>query len=68
MAFRDRTIAVTDEEFETIMMALDVTEAKYEEIGKEQPHMLPRAKKRRDTYRSLLRYMENQIRPEDTHT
>jgi hypothetical protein len=68
MSFMNRTISVTDEEFETIMMALDVTAARYEELGKEQPHMLPRAKRMRDTYRGLYRYMENQIRPEDTQS
>jgi hypothetical protein len=30
--------------------------------------MVPRAKKMRDTYQSLLRYMENQLRPEDAHS
>lgn len=64
MSFMDRTITVTDEEYETIMSALDVTAARYEELAQKQPHMAPRAKKMRDTYQSLLRYMENQLRPE----
>jgi hypothetical protein len=64
----DRTIAVTDDEYETIMSALDVTAARYEELAQTQPHMVPRAKKMRDTYQSLLRYMANQLRPEDVHS
>jgi hypothetical protein len=61
----DRTITVTDEEYETIMSALNVTAARYEDHAKTQPHIIPRAKKMRDTYQSLLRYMENQLRPSD---
>jgi hypothetical protein len=59
----ERTITVTDEEFRTIMLALDVTAVRHEEEAKTKPHMVQRAKQMRDTYQSLLRYMENQLRP-----
>ncbi len=65
MSFMDRTITVTDEEFKTIMSALDVTAARYEGLTQDQPHMIPRARKMRETYQSLLRYMENQLRIDD---
>jgi hypothetical protein len=65
MSFMDRTITVTDEEYRTIMSALDVTAARYEGLAQEQPHMVPRARKMRETYQSLLRYMENQLLAED---
>jgi hypothetical protein len=64
----DRTITVTDEEYDTVMSALNVTAARYEEIAKTQAHMVPRAKKMRDTYQSLLRYMENQLRADDAES
>jgi hypothetical protein len=62
MSFMDRNITVTDEEYETLMLALDVTAARYEQEAKKEPHMVPRAKQMRDTYSSLLRYKENQLR------
>lgn len=64
-AFMERTIAVTDEEYNTIIVALNVTAVRYEEESKTKPHMAQRAKQMRDTYQSLLRYMENQLRPEN---
>lgn len=65
MSLMDRTITVTDDEFKTIMSALDVTAARYEVLAQERPDMAPRARKMREVYQSLLRYMENQLRPED---
>ena len=44
MSFMDRSITVTDEEYNTLMLALDVTAARYEEEAKSKPHMVPRAK------------------------
>ena len=41
MSIMDRTNTVTDEEYETIMSALDVTAARYEELAQKQPHMVP---------------------------
>jgi len=63
MSFMERTIAVTDEEYTTIMLALNVTAVRYEKEAKTKPHMTQSAKQMRDTYQSLLRYMENQLRP-----
>ena len=63
MSFMERTIIVTDEEYETIMLALNVTAVRYEEEAKTQTHMIQGAKQMRDTSESLLRYMKNQLRP-----
>ena len=37
MSFMDRSITVTDEEYNTLMLALDVTAARYEEKLNQNP-------------------------------
>lgn len=58
----DRTITLTEDEYEAVITALDTTAARYEEIAKKEPHMIERARKMRDAYRSLVRYMGD-LRP-----
>jgi hypothetical protein len=52
----DLTITVSRDEFDTVMAALDVTAARYEELSRTRPHMVERAAKTRAVYNRLDRY------------
>lgn len=52
----DLTITVSSDEFDTVMAALDVTAARYEELSKTRPHMIERATEMRAVYNRLRRY------------
>ena len=52
----DLTITVSREEYDTVMLALDVTAARYKELSETRPHMIDRAEKMRAVYNRLLRY------------
>jgi hypothetical protein len=63
----DLTITISGDDFDTVMLALDVTVVRYNELSKTQPHLAERAAKMRAVYNRLLRYrsvpVETEIPP-----
>ncbi|MGC9971898.1 MAG: hypothetical protein ABSE56_15055 [Bryobacteraceae bacterium] len=52
----DLTITLSNDEFDVVMMALDVTAARYQKLSETQPRLKERAAKMRAVYNRLLRY------------
>ncbi len=50
------TITLSSDDFETVMLALDVTAARYEESSKTAPHLVERTANMRAVYNRLRLY------------